>query len=189
MKKVRISISLAIAATMFFAASVSAQEMPMMGDMPFDMSMLSGMGAQTTNKATVEEEAIQKADEMNAELNLSEKQYKQVVKVLKTEIQQERNLMSYSGGSSMGSFMGGDMMMGGGMPAMGDMMMGGGDMMMGGGSIGSGGAATEKEFARVYNQGDKKLQKILTEEQYNQWRSNHAIPTAPAKPESMFAMN
>jgi len=120
----------------------------------------------------------QMADQMKEEIAISDKQYNKVLKLFKKEIEDERELMGQGMPKGMpGGFPGGEMppMGGGGMPPMG----GGGMPPMGGGDFG-GGRPGPVDMEEVYDQLDAlyeknegKLKKILTPEQFSQWRAAH----------------
>ncbi len=135
-----------------------------------------------------EEIAKEKVDQMQAEIDLSEDQYKQVYKLFKKDQEYRRSQMesAFSGGMPP---MGGGMPFGQGGGPGGD--MGGGMPPMGGGSgmgtppsgdqgmrpsgpppgMNGEGMVSEKYIEKQ----DQKLKKILTEEQYSQWRSKHPL--------------
>jgi len=146
---------------------------------------------------TPEEIAKKEADMMRSELKLTDKQYKKVYNLLKkdqeyrksqAEMQFGGGMPPQGGGPGMGGpGMGGDMMGGGpggmGGPGMGGGMMGGGRPPQGemgqgprpeGGFPGMGpreDVVTEEYLEKQ----DRKLKKILTPEQYSEWRSKHPV--------------
>jgi len=146
-------------------------------------------------------------DQMKAEIALDDKQYKKVYKLFIKEIDAEREFMGGSrpqrpdmqggpgghGGPGGGGFPGGGGPgMGGGMPGGGMGGPGGGfggPEMSGGGEFNPGrGDDMESRYEQlesVYAKNDKQLQKILTPEQYSQWRQAHPVKRPPM-PEMSF---
>jgi len=135
---------------------------------------------------TPEEIDRKQADRMKAEVNLTDKQYKKVYKLIRNDQQYRQSQAEQQFGGGMppmgggpGGMMGGGpgRMMGGGMPP-----MGGGPGGMGGspggmpahGEMGQGplpgGDVVTEEYLEKQ---DLKLKKILTDEQYSKWRSKH----------------
>jgi len=175
------STILSCAAFLLLSLGLSAQPQGMgMGQFP-QGQFPQGMG-QFPERQTESPEvrAKNKADMMLREVGLDEKQYKKVYKLFKRDYQNRENLSSSFGGMSMGGGFPGGGFPGGGMP-MGGPGMGGG--FPGGGFPGmgpTGGQIDEKYFEKQ----EKKLQKILTVEQYNKWHAAH--PTEmPPMPEGM----
>lgn len=153
------------AAIMLLSVGMGAQQQPPHGN---------GRPAPPKMK-TPEEIAKKEADMMKAEVALTDKQYKKVYKLIKKdhEYRQEQARSQFGG---MGGFPGGGP---GGMPPQGSM---GGPGGMGGGSMsggmppqgGMGGFPGGDVITDEYlEKQDKKLQKILTLEQYTKWRSKH----------------
>lgn len=200
----------AIASSNVFAQPQGGGQMPggMSGQFPGGMP---GFGSGERSLPSVEEVAKQKADLMSAEIKLDEKQYKQVKNLYKQQTQKERDLMtpSFSGmpQGMGGGFPGGGAPSGGG-PGMGGGNMGGGMPPMGGGGFSGGGPGMgggfpgggagmggidmeqqEKDLEKLHQQGDKKLKKILTPDQYSAWRSKHPVHEAPAMPEVQWKMD
>lgn len=180
-------------ATVLFAASASAQPQQPQGQQGSRPEFQKGERPQMPS---VDEMAKKKTDAMNAELCLTEAQYKKVLKLYKSTIQKERNLMSENrpqgmpqGGSPGGGqppMGGGQPPMGGGRPPMSGGFSGGGPGM--GGQDMSGGRPpmmsenmkdTEEELEKIYQKQDKKLKSILTTEQYSRWRSKHPVFDVP----------
>lgn len=139
---------------------------------------------------SVDEAAQKKADIMNEELALSEKQYKKVLKLFKSQIQEERDIMQLSKPDGMPDGFPG------GRPSGGGPGMGGGRPPMGGpgpqGGFGGPGMAGERppmgghgmrmddeEVEKMHEKYDKKLKKILSEEQYSKWRTTHPVNDMP----------
>jgi len=135
-----------------------------------------------------EEIAKMKSDMMKRELSLTDKQYKKVYKLIKKDQQYRQNQAENQFGGGMPPQFGGMGGPGGGMggPGMGGGMMGGPGGGMGGpgmGGPGMGGQRPEgfpgirpKENLvsdEYLEKQEKKLKKILTEEQYSLWRSKH----------------
>lgn len=149
-----------------------------------------GFNGEAKPMPSVNEMAQRRANEMDHVLTLTEKQYNKILKFYKAQIQKEQEMIVIpEGGFPEGGFPGGGMPMGGGFPG-GGMPMGGGGfgggMPMGGmpmGGPGMGGGfpgggsfgtmMTEEEVEKYYEKQDKKLQKILTPEQYTKWRQIH----------------
>jgi len=154
------STILSCAAFLLLSLGLSAQPQGMgMGQFP-QGQFPQGMG-QFPERQTESPEvrAKNKADMMLREVGLDEKQYKKVYKLFKRDYQNRENLSSSFGGMSMGGGF-----PGGGFPGMGP----------------TGGQIDEKYFEKQ----EKKLQKILTVEQYNKWHAAH--PTEmPPMPEGM----
>jgi len=145
---------------------------------------------------TPEEIAQIKSDQMKAEVGLTDKQYKKVYKLIKQDQEYRQEQMSNQfgggmppqGGPGMGG-PGGQGGFGGGMPPQGGGNFGGGGMPPQGGPGGQGGPgmggpggpggpgmdgpACNQVSDEYLEKQDKKLKKILTEEQYNKWRSKH----------------
>jgi len=135
---------------------------------------------------TPEEIAKAEADMMKAELNLTDKQYKKVYKLIKKDHEYRQSQMENAfaegmppqggmpGGMPQGGMPGG---MSGGMPG----GMGGGRPPMG--EMGQmprpeGGQPGMKPLEDIVTEEylekqENKLKKILTEEQYSKWRSKH----------------
>lgn len=133
--------------------------------------------------------AEKKANMMQREVGLTEKQYKKVYKLFKKDEQYRQELMEENMGGMppMGrpDGMGGPGMGGGrppqGGPGMGGPGMGGGRPPQGGdmssrprpeGFPGMGPVEVSEEYI---DKQDQKLRKILTDEQYLQWRSKHPV--------------
>lgn len=145
------------------------------------------------------ERAERKAEMMQKEVGLTDKQYKKVYKLFKKDYQYRQDLMEErmggmppmgerpegmggpGGGPGMGGPRGGMGGPGGG-PGMGGGPRGGGMPPQGEMSgrprpegfpgMGPGGAEVSDEYIEKQ---DRKLRKILTEEQYGQWRAKHPI--------------
>lgn len=127
---------------------------------------------------TPEEIAKSQADMMKSEVDLTDKQYKKVYQLIKKDHEYRRSQMEerFSGGPGGPGGMGGPGgpggmggPMGGGMPPQGDMQRG--PRPEGGpGMGGPGGDIVTEEYLEKQ---EAKLKKILTEEQYNKWRSKH----------------
>lgn len=184
MKRKTCIFIIAMAVAGLSAVPVSAQPQP--GSRP-------EFNGESRPMPDVSELAQKKADAMDRELSLSEKQYKKILKYYKSEIQKERDMMQANRPAGMpDGFSGGRPDFGGGMPPMGGSGFGGpgsgfpGGGFPGGGPAMDGGrapvggpgmAVSEEEMDKFYARQDKKLKKILTEEQYSRWRSKHsAIP-------------
>ena len=151
---------------------------------------------------TVGEIAQQRADAMDNELTLTEKQYKKILKYCKAQVEKEREMMQISrpDGISEGlldgkrpDFGGGRLPKGGpgpqgggfggsqgGFPG-GDPRMEGGRPPMRNPEMG----ISDEEMEKYYEQQDKKLKKILTAEQYEKWRVKHPAQQLPM-PEPEF---
>lgn len=138
---------------------------------------------------TVNELAQQRANAMDHELTLSEKQYKKILKYYKAGVEKEREMMEsgkpegmpegFPGGrrppmggpgpqgggfgGPQGGFSGGGPEMGGGRPPMDSPGMG----------------MSDEEMEKYYEKQDKKLKKILTVEQYDKWRIKHPAGQLP----------
>lgn len=112
---------------------------------------------------TVNELAQQRANAMDHELTLTEKQYKKILKYYKAEVEREREMMEAGKPQGMpeGFPGGGRPDFGGGRPPMGGM------------------AASDEEMEKYYEKQDKKLKKILTAEQYGKWRTKHPVEHLP----------
>lgn len=114
---------------------------------------------------TVDELAQQRANAMDHELTLTEKQYKKILKYYKAEAEKEREMMQ--AGKTQGmpeGFPGGERPdFGGGRPPI----------------DGPGMAASDEEMEKYYEKQDKKLKKILTAEQYDKWRTKHPVEHLP----------
>ena len=168
--------SLAIAATMFFGASAMAQmpQMPPQGQMP--------QGERPMPKQlSAEERAAELNAQMGERLKLDDKQLKSVEKInLAFARSVVANTPSFGGrsgamgGAPSGMRGGGGPGMGGGMgPGMGD--MGGGPGMDGpGGGFGNmpvqkSPAEMQEALARAAETRAKKLEKVLTPEQFKVW--------------------
>ena len=137
---------------------------------------------------TVDEIAQQRADVMNQELTLSEKQYKKILKYFKAQVEKEREIMQAGKPQGMpeGFPGGGRHDFGGGRPPMGGTgpqggFPGSGPGMSGGRPPmgGPGMAASDEEMEKYYEKQDKKLKKILTAEQYGKWRTKHPVEHLP----------
>ena len=125
-------------------------EGPRQGQMPQGMEMAARMA-----EMTPAQKAQFMTDEMNREVNLTDKQYKKVLALFKRDFK-HRDYLENNGG--------GGMMMGGGP------MMGPPPMMMGGPN-----SSLDDEY---FQDQDKKLAKILTPEQHQMWRAKHPIERA-----------
>ena len=102
------------------------------------------------------EPAQMKADRMKEELNLTDKQYKKVLKVFKAE-----QSAMHPSNESMGGPGGG---------------MGGPGMGQGGRPQGPPPGMTQlsdEEMEKIISKKEKKLRKILSAEQFDQWAKNH----------------
>jgi len=131
---------------------------------------------------TPEEIAKKEADMMMSELNLTDKQYKKVYKLIKKDHEYRQSQMKQQFGEGMPP-MGGGPGMGG--PGMGNPGMGGPGGMGGGrppqGEMGArpeggfpGMGPREDVITEEYlEKQDQKLKEILTAEQYSKWRSKH----------------
>lgn len=151
---------------------------------------------------TVDEIAQQRADVMNQELTLSEKQYKKILKYFKAQVEKEREIMQagrpdgvpkgFPGGKRP-DFGGGRPPMGGpghqsggfggpqgGFPG-GDPRVESGRPPMRNPEMG----ISDEEMEKYYEQQDKKLKKILTAEQYEKWWVKHPAQQLPM-PEPEF---
>lgn len=125
----------------------------------------------------------QMADQMKTEIAISDKQYNKVLKLFKKEIEDEREIMGQGAPKGMPGGGGMPPMGGGGMPPMGGggmPPMGGGAMPPMGGPDFGGGRPGPVDMEEVYDQLDAlyeknegKLKKILTPEQFSQWRAAH----------------
>lgn len=115
--------------------------------------------------------AEKKAGMMQREVGLTEKQYKKVYKLFKKDEQYRQNLMEENMGEMpMGrpDGMGGPGM-GGGRPPQ------GGDMSSRPRPEGFPGMGPVEVSEEYIDKQDQKLRKILTDEQYLQWRSKHPV--------------
>jgi len=173
--KTKTMIICGIASLMLSSVWMSAQPQP--GERPAPPKM-----------KTPEEIAKKEADMMQAEISLSEKQYKKVYNLVKKDHKYRQTQAAAQFGGGMPP-QGGGPGMGMGGPGMGGpgMGMGGPRGSMGGGmppqgAMGQGqrpegftGMAPDKEIVTVeyLEKQEAKLKKILTPEQYSQWRSKH----------------
>ena len=125
----------------------------------------------------MENQAQMKADRMKQELQLTDKQYKKVLKVY----QKEEKAMHPE---SEGGMQGGPGGMPGGMGGMQGGMGGPGGGQMGGPGMGQGGQRpqgpppgmqqlSEEEMEKILAKKEKKLRKILSSEQFNAWSAAH----------------
>lgn len=137
---------------------------------------------------TVNELAQQRANAMDHELTLTEKQYKKILKYYKAEVEKEREMMEAGKPQGMpeGFPGGGRPDFGGGRPPMGGTgpqggFPGSGPGMSGGRPPmgGPGMASSDEEMEKYYEKQDKKLKKILTAEQYGKWRTKHPVEHLP----------
>ena len=150
---------------------------------------------QMKERPTVEQEAQMKTDQMAAELGLDEKQIKKVYKFFKSDIQYRRENFEFAGPRPDGNFPAPPQ---GGFPGGRGGFSGGGPEGMGpGGGPGmrpgnppSGMPAfngeIDYEALDEYNaKQDKKLRKIIGDENYEKWRANHP-QERPKMPEPKF---
>lgn len=194
MKRTLCKVILAAAIAVLPAMGANAQPRPQRG--PGE-----GFKGQPMEMPSVEEMAQQKTDMMNHELRLTEKQYKKIYKYYKKQIQKERDMMEenrpegmpegfpgggrpdFGGGrppmnGAGGGFPGGGRPgagFPGGGPQAGGPQMNGGRPPMGG----PGAMVSDEEMEKFYAKQDKKLQKILTAEQYSRWRAKHPADRLP----------
>ena len=159
-------------AMMLSAAAQPSGERPQMPERP-----------QMKERPTVEQEAQMKTDQMAAELGLDEKQIKKVYKFFKSDIQYRRENFEFGGGPRPdGNFPappsgvrpGGQ----GGFP-------GGGPGMRPGnppsGMPDFGGEVDYEELEKYNAKQDKKLRKIIGDENFEKWRAAHPqeLPKMP----------
>lgn len=174
--------TLAVAATLLFGTGAIAQN-PQRGAAP------QGGERQMPQQITAEQRAEQLTSQMGERLNLDAKQMKSIEKINLTFARSlQANTPGAGGGAAMGGRPGGGMRGGGGGAPMG----GGGDMGGGGGGAGMGGmgggiaspggsfgnAPSQKTPAdmqaareRAAQTRAKKLEKILTPEQFRNWQA------------------
>ena len=153
--------------------------------------MLSAVAQPRDQRMSVEQEAQLKVDQMAKELPLTEKQIKKLGKFYKSDIQYRRDNFEFAGGPH--PEFNGERPQGpppGGFPPPG---MGPGGFPGGGPGIGPQGGRPpmmggefDIEEIEAYNQKQEtKLKKILGDDLYTQWRSNHPME-APKLPEIKF---
>lgn len=144
------------------------------------------------------EMAAHKADMMQREVGLDDKQYKKVYKLFKKDYEYRADAMEMPEGGFPGGFPGGQGGFPGGGPGMGGPgggFPGGGPGMGGPGMGGPGGGfpggpgmgAPMKVVDDEYlEKQDKKLRKILTAEQYEKWDARHPREYMELPPIEMF---
>lgn len=185
MKKITI-----MAAALAIAVSAAAQPGQQQKAFP-------GKPGEKMEPMTVEQEAQMKTDQMSSELPLTDKQVKKVYKYHRKDIKYRREHFQKGGGTrpegmpQHGNGMGRPE----GMPPQSGNFQGGRQGMggpgMGGPGMGPGGKPQMDEdvdFEKMekYNlKQEKKLKKIIGEENYNLWRSHHKM-AAPALPDPEF---
>lgn len=148
---------------------------------------------QMKERLTVEQEAQMKTDLMASELNLDEKQIKKVKKFLKKDIEYRRENFEFNGPRPGGNFpappSGGRGGFPGGGP--GGMGPGGGNFPGGGPGMRPGNPPSGKPafkeidyegFEKYNAKQDKKLRKIIGDENFVKWRAAHP-QEAPKMPE------
>lgn len=153
----------------FLAMTIAGISATVAGAQPQDWSKPEFNG-EKRQMPSVDEIAQKRADAMDRELALTEKQYKKIVKYYKAEAEKEREMMQASMPEGMPEgFPGGKPDFGGGRPPMG----------------GPGMAMSDEDMEKYFEQQDKKLKKILTAEQYDKWRTKHPAGQLPM-PEPSF---
>lgn len=152
-------------AMMLSAAAQPSGERPQMPERP-----------QQKERPTVEQEAQMKTNQMSAELGLNEKQLKKVYKFFKSDIQYRRENFEFGGPRPDGNF---PAPPSGGRPGgMGPGGFPGGGPGMRPGNPPSGmpafGGEVDYEELEKYNaKQDKKLRKIIGDENFEKWRATH----------------
>ena len=171
-------------AMMLSAAAQPSDERPQMPERP-----------QMKERPTVEQEAQIKTDQMAAELGLDEKQIKKVYKFFKSDIQYRRENFEFGGPRPDGNFpappSGGRPGGQGGFPGGGPGGMGPGGFPGGGpgmrpgnppsGMPAFGGEVDYEELEKYNAKQDKKLRKIIGDENFEKWRAAHTqeLPKMP----------
>ena len=138
---------------------------------------------QMKERPSVEQEAQMKTDQMAAELGLDEKQIKKVLKFFKSDIQYRRENFEFGGGPRPdGNF---PAPPSGGRPGGPGGFPGGGPGMRPGnppsGMPAFGGEVDYEELEKYNAKQDKKLRKIIGDENFEKWRAAHPqeLPKMP----------